>query len=60
MCSAGRLTKASFDILDAFFDAGFFIDTADVYSAWVPGNKGGDEEIIGRWLKQNKVARDRP
>jgi aryl-alcohol dehydrogenase-like predicted oxidoreductase len=35
-------------------DAGFnFIDTADVYSAWVPGNKGGESEtIIGNWLKQ--------
>ncbi len=53
--------KTSFDILDAFFDAGFnTIDTADVYSAWVPGNKGGDsEEIIGKWLKQNKIARDK-
>ncbi|HWT59221.1 MAG TPA: aldo/keto reductase, partial [Rhizobium sp.] len=36
------------------------IDTADVYSAWVPGNKGGDsEEIIGRWLKQARVSRDK-
>lgn len=53
--------KTSFAILDAFFDAGLnTIDTADVYSAWVPGNKGGDsEEIIGRWLKANKVARDK-
>jgi aryl-alcohol dehydrogenase-like predicted oxidoreductase len=53
--------KTSFNILDAFFDAGFnTIDTADVYSAWVAGNKGGDsEEIIGKWLKQNKVARDK-
>jgi aryl-alcohol dehydrogenase-like predicted oxidoreductase len=53
--------RTSFNILDAFFDAGFnTIDTADVYSAWVPGNKGGDsEEIIGKWLKQNKVARDK-
>jgi len=53
--------KTSFDILDAFFDAGFnTIDTADVYSAWVPGNKGGDsEEIIGRWLKRGKVSRDK-
>jgi hypothetical protein len=32
--------KTSFNILDAFFDAGFnALDTADVYSAWVPGNK---------------------
>jgi len=53
--------KTSFAILDAFFDAGLnTIDTADVYSAWVPGNKGGDsEEIIGRWLKTNRVARDK-
>ncbi len=45
---------ASFAILDAFVDAGFdLIDTADVYSAWVPGNKGGESEtIIGRWLKR--------
>jgi aryl-alcohol dehydrogenase-like predicted oxidoreductase len=53
--------KTSFGILDAFFDAGFdTIDTADVYSAWVPGNKGGDsEEIIGKWLKQGRIARDK-
>ena len=53
--------KTSFGILDAFFDAGFdTIDTADVYSAWVPGNKGGDsEEIIGKWLKQGKISRDK-
>lgn len=46
--------KASLEILDAYVDAGFnFIDTADIYSAWVPGNKGGDSEtIIGKWLKQ--------
>ncbi|MGG7578102.1 aldo/keto reductase [Rhizobium sp. Nf11,1] len=53
--------KTSFAILDAFFDAGLnTVDTADVYSAWVPGSKGGDsEEIIGRWLKQAKVGRDK-
>jgi aryl-alcohol dehydrogenase-like predicted oxidoreductase len=53
--------KTSFDILDAFFDAGLnTIDTADVYSSWVPGNKGGDsEEIIGRWLKTGKISRDK-
>ncbi|MEN0052764.1 MAG: aldo/keto reductase [Mucilaginibacter sp.] len=41
-------------LLDAFLDAGFnTVDTADVYSAWVPGNKGGDSETeIGKWLKQ--------
>jgi aryl-alcohol dehydrogenase-like predicted oxidoreductase len=43
----------SFKILDAFVDAGFdAIDTADVYSKWVPGNKGGESEvIIGKWMK---------
>ncbi len=52
--------KTSFAVLDAFFDAGLnAIDTADVYSSWVPGNKGGDsEEIIGRWLKQARISRD--
>jgi aryl-alcohol dehydrogenase-like predicted oxidoreductase len=42
----------SFSLLDAFVDAGFnLIDTADVYSRWVPGNAGGESEtIIGRWL----------
>jgi aryl-alcohol dehydrogenase-like predicted oxidoreductase len=46
---------ASFKLLDAFTDAGLnFIDTADVYSRWVPGNSGGDSEmIIGKWFKQS-------
>jgi aryl-alcohol dehydrogenase-like predicted oxidoreductase len=41
--------------LDAFVAAGFnLIDTADVYSRWVPGNQGGESEtIIGKWLKQS-------
>lgn len=45
----------SFRLLDAFVDAGgTMIDTADVYSAWVPGHKGGESEtVIGRWLKQS-------
>jgi len=45
--------KTSFQVLDRFVDAGFsLIDTADVYSKWVPGNSGGESEaIIGRWLK---------
>jgi aryl-alcohol dehydrogenase-like predicted oxidoreductase len=44
-----------FRVLDAFVDAGFnAIDTADTYSRWVPGNKGGESEtIIGHWQKQN-------
>lgn len=47
--------KRSHELLDAFVDAGFnLIDTADVYSAWVPGNRGGESEtIIGKWLKQS-------
>ena len=44
--------KTSFDILDAFVDQGFTaIDTADVYSRWIPGNDSESERIIGRWLK---------
>lgn len=44
----------SFAVLDAFTAEGLgFIDTADVYPAWVPGNEGGESEtIIGRWLKR--------
>src|SRR5574341_1757904 len=44
---------ASFAVMDAFVEAGGnFIDTADIYSNWAPGNPGGvSEEIIGRWLK---------
>ena len=44
---------ASFAVLDAFVaGGGTMIDTADVYSAWVPGHKGGESEtMIGEWLK---------
>ena len=44
----------SFTLLDRFVERGFnAIDTADTYSAWVPGNAGGESEtIIGNWLKQ--------
>jgi aryl-alcohol dehydrogenase-like predicted oxidoreductase len=44
---------ASFQVLDAYVAAGGnFIDTADVYSSWAPGNQGGESEaIIGRWMK---------
>lgn len=43
----------SFRLLDALLDAGLnCIDTADVYSRWVPGHKGGESEaIIGKWMK---------
>jgi aryl-alcohol dehydrogenase-like predicted oxidoreductase len=47
---------ASFRILDEFTAAGFdFIDTADVYSTWVPGHAGGESEtIIGKWLQKRR------
>lgn len=45
----------SFALLDAFVDAGFnLVDTADAYSAWVPGNQGGESEtLIGRWFARS-------
>lgn len=45
----------TFSLLDAWVDAGFnFIDTADVYSRWVPGHGGGESEaMIGQWLKRS-------
>lgn len=45
--------RKSFEILDAFVDAGFdFIDTADMYSYWIDGGAGGQSEtIIGKWMK---------
>lgn len=48
----------SFAVLDAFVDGGGdFIDTADSYSAWVPGNEGGESEtIIGEWLASRKPS----
>ncbi|MFC3691454.1 aldo/keto reductase [Chenggangzhangella methanolivorans] len=51
----------SVDVLDAFVDHGFdAIDTADVYSAWAPGNSGGESEaIIGRWLKSRPGMREK-
>lgn len=49
---------ASFQILDAFVSGGGnFIDTADSYSAWVPGNSGGESEtIIGEWLASRRPS----
>lgn len=43
----------SFEVLDAYVEmGGNFIDTADVYSTWAPGNAGGESEtILGRWMK---------
>ena len=48
--------KTSFAVLDRFAEAGFnAIDTADVYAAWAPGNKGGESEtIIGEWMKARR------
>src|SRR5690348_2736126 len=53
--------KTSFAVLDAFVDAGgIMIDTADVYSAWVPGHQGGESEtVIGRWLQRDPSKRDK-
>lgn len=44
----------SFKVLDAYVaTGGNFIDSADVYSRWVPGNQGGESEtILGKWMKQ--------
>jgi len=52
--------ERSFEILDRFVEAGFeTIDTADVYSRWVPGNRGGESEtIIGEWMR-SRGNRDR-
>jgi aryl-alcohol dehydrogenase-like predicted oxidoreductase len=47
--------RTSFSILDAFVDHGLnFIDTADVYSAWIDGHVGGESEtIIGNWFRES-------
>lgn len=50
----------AFDLLDAYHAAGGnFIDTADIYTTWTPGNPGGvSEEVIGRWLKSRGRRND--
>ena len=50
----------SFAVLDAFYEAGGrMVDTADVYSAWVPGHKGGESEaVLGEWLESRGVRRE--
>jgi aryl-alcohol dehydrogenase-like predicted oxidoreductase len=52
--------QASFNVLDAFVGAGFsLVDTADVYSVWVPGHHGGESEtVIGKWLKRSGRRQD--
>ena len=51
---------SAFRLLDRFVDAGLnAIDTADVYSRWVPGNTGGESEtMIGNWLRSNPARRE--
>ncbi len=53
--------KASFAVLDAFVDqGGNAIDTADVYSAWVPGHVGGESEtVLGKWFAQGGGRREK-
>ncbi len=53
--------KQAFSLLDGFVDAGLnAIDTADSYSTWVEGHRGGESEtIIGNWLKANPGKRDK-
>jgi aryl-alcohol dehydrogenase-like predicted oxidoreductase len=52
--------RTSFEVLDRAVDRGLtFIDTADVYSRWAPGHRGGESEtILGKWMKQ-RGNRDR-
>jgi aryl-alcohol dehydrogenase-like predicted oxidoreductase len=52
--------ELSFEILNAAWNAGInFIDTADIYSSWAPGNPGGvSETIIGKWIKKFDIPRD--
>ncbi len=52
---------SSFALLDRFVEAGLnAVDTADVYSSWVPGNQGGESEtIIGNWIKAAPGRRDK-
>ncbi|MHB8600523.1 MAG: aldo/keto reductase [Ktedonobacteraceae bacterium] len=48
--------QTSFAVLDAYVEGGGnFIDTADVYSTWVPGHEGGESEaVLGRWMSARK------
>jgi aryl-alcohol dehydrogenase-like predicted oxidoreductase len=51
----------SFEILDAFLDGGFnAVDTANVYSRWIPGHKGGESEtVLGEWFAQGGDRREK-
>src|SRR5512144_2428941 len=52
--------KASEAVLDAYVEAGGnFIDTADVYSRWAPGNTGGESEtVLGAWMSARRNRHD--
>jgi aryl-alcohol dehydrogenase-like predicted oxidoreductase len=52
--------KETFAVLDAYVEAGGnAVDTADVYSRWAPGHKGGESEtILGSWLKERRNRHD--
>lgn len=52
--------RESFAVLDAFIGhGGRFVDTADAYSAWVPGHRGGESErVIGQWLQRHPARRE--
>lgn len=53
-------SRTSCNLIDRFLDQGFnAIDTADVYSAWAPGNGGGEsEEVLGEWIASRKRRED--
>ncbi|MEZ6000811.1 aldo/keto reductase [Hyphomonas sp.] len=57
--TADRAT--SFEVLDAFLDGGFnAVDTANVYSRWIPGHEGGESEtVIGEWFAQGGGRREK-
>ena len=51
----GGNIEEEYAMLDAFIDAGGnFIDTARVYSDWVPGERGRSERVLGEWLKARR------
>lgn len=52
--------EAPYAMLDAYLDkGGNFIDTAQVYSDWLPGERSSSEKTIGRWMKAHHIPRDR-
>ncbi len=56
---AGISPKDSFSLLDAFIaEGGNFIDTAHVYSDWIPNTKSTSEKLIGQWLKKSGMRED--